>query len=602
MSFQVRQDALIDLVSGTRSGQIQLPDFQRGYVWDDERVRQLLVTVAVDHPMGVILLMETGNAAVHFQAKPIEGTAETATAEPESLVLDGQQRLTSLTQALSRTGTVQTRDDGERRYFLDIKQAIDHPDQLDDAIKSLPASGVLRTNFDRDILLDVSSREKQLEAGLLPLSLLFGDGGSGTQWIFTWASRGERELMQVTKFHTTVWEGMRNYQLPSIELGRKTTMEAITTVFEKVNQGGVKLTVFELLTAKFAGDVSYFEREGHAFRLRDDWKVIRKRLEAHQVLDRFANDDFLQAVSLAASSVSEKPTTARKDDVLKLSLDDYLVWAPKVADALIWAAKFLDGEHIHTSNDVPYLKQVVPLAVVRVRLGSDADAYGVHARIRTWFWSGILGELYGSAIETRFARDVDQVPPWARRILHAAVPKTVEDAYFNQSRLLTLRTRNSAAYKGIYALLMSRGARDWIYNQSFDKAHYLEMKVDIHHIFPKAWCAKKAIDWHLQESILNKTPLARRTNIKLSGNAPSVYRGTIRKDSRAPDEHIDSVITGHLIDTDALWADDFSGMIRRRSEAMCQLIEEAMGKTVNRDWGQENQANPEVTDESATTN
>ena len=149
---------------------------------------------------------------------------------------------------------------------------------------------------------------------------------------------------------------------------------------------------------------------------------------------------------------------------------------------------------------------------------------------------------------------------------------------------------------------MSRGARDWIYIQSFDKAHYLEMKVDIHHIFPKAWCAKKAIDWHLQESILNKTPLARRTNIKLSGNAPSVYRGTIRKDSRAPGEHIDSVITGHLIDTDALWADDFSGMIRRRSEAMCQLIEEAMGKTVNRDWGQENQANPEVTDESATTN
>lgn len=136
----------------------------------------------------------------------------------------------------------------------------------------------------------------------------------------------------------------------------------------------------------------------------------------------------------------------RKEDVLKLRLESYLEWSPQIVDGLIWAAKFLDGEHIHTASDLPYPKQIVPLAVLRVTLGQASDAYGVKARIRQWFWSGIFGELYGSAIETRFARDVEQVPAWALNEDDALLPRTVEESYFNESRLHSLRTRNSAAW------------------------------------------------------------------------------------------------------------------------------------------------------------
>ena len=225
----------------------------------------------------------------------------------------------------------------------------------------------------------------------------------------------------------------------------------------------------------------------------------------------------------------------------------------------------------------------MPLAAIRVVLGADTDAYGIRKRLRQWFWSGILGELYGSAIETRFARDVEQVPNWARGVEGAVTPRTVEDAYFNESRLHTLRTRNSAAYKGIYALMMTHDVRDWIYNQPFDKADYLQLSVDIHHIFPKAWCGKHNVPWERRESIVNKTPLAKKTNIKLSGNAPSVYRKVITRDSRADASTIDSIVGGHLIDTKLLWTDDFDAFFTARSEALCVLIEEALGKPVTRD-------------------
>ncbi|MCT1430930.1 DUF262 domain-containing protein [Brachybacterium muris] len=582
MGFQTPKYDLIDLIRDARAGKIQLPDFQRGYVWDDERVRQLLVTVAVGHPMGVLLVLQTGSRSVHFESKPIETMTPPEGTLPDLLVLDGQQRLTSLSQALSGEGVVATKDDGDRRYFIKVADALAHPDRLDEAIVSLPASGVVRTNFDRDIVLDVSGREEQVAEGYLPITEIFSGGGAA-QWALEWAQKNEVDLGVISQFLTLLNEPMRGYEIPAILLDKETTVEAVTTVFEKVNQGGVKLTVFELLTAKFAGDRSYFEQEGKAFRLRRDWERIREVLDDHPVLEGFDNDDFLQAVTLASSLHGPTATTARKEDVLKLRLESYLQWSPKIVEGLIWAAKFLDGQHVHTASDLPYPKQIVPLAVLRVALGETSDAYGVHARIRQWFWSGIFGELYGSAIETRFARDVEQVPAWAQAKDDAVVPRTVEESYFNESRLHSLRTRNSAAYKGLYALLMAHDCKDWVFNQSFDRAHYLELRVDIHHIFPKAWCNKNDIPWEQRESIVNKTPLARTTNIKLSGNAPSVYRKTIERESQAPAALIDEVVADHQIDPKLLWADDFQGFFTARREALCALVEQATGKSVTRD-------------------
>src|SRR5690606_15930460 len=123
-----------------------------------------------------------------------------------------------------------------------------------------------------------------------------------------------------------------------------------------------------------------------------------------------------------------------------------------------WAAGFYTRQHIHTSAFLPYRTQTVPLAVLRVLLGEQIDAHAVLARIRQWYWCGVLGELYGSTTETRFARDVEQVPAWALAAKSGAdvpAPLTFQDSHFVESRLLSMRTRNSAAYKGLYALLMT---------------------------------------------------------------------------------------------------------------------------------------------------
>ena len=588
MGFQTPMYSLQEYLGRTTTGEIQLPDFQRGYKWDEERVRQILITVLRGPPMGVVMLLETGNDQVRFKPRPVEGSNISEGVEPRFLLLDGQQRLTSLTQALTGGGVVHTKDVRgkllDRRYFVNIEKAVNYPDDIEDAVIAVPADGVIRENFNRDIKLDLSSTEKQYEHGYLPLSLIYTDGWF--DWIFNCPNSDVAK-----QFHKKFIKPALSYQIPAIELDKETEKAAVATVFEKVNIGGLPLNVFELLTAVFAGDTEYYAETGKDFRLNDDWQETKKLWSSYPVLNRVENTDFLQAVTMLASrkrqqnnpdSARKIAVTAKREDVLKLTLQDYLEWRDELREAFIWASAFLADLHIFTARDIPYPKQLVPLAAIRVVLGSDADLYNVRARLVRWYWSGVFGELYGGAIETRFVRDLEAVPIWCRSE-DAPTPRTVSDANFVESRLHSLRTRNSAAYKGVMATLMGNKARDWMEAKEFGAYQYKEMNVDIHHIFPDAWCKKNDIDPERRESIVNKTMLSAKTNRVIGGSAPSSYLQKVESRANISSEALDQILGQHLVDPGALRSDDFDEFFEARRQALCELIETALGKSVPRD-------------------
>lgn len=591
MGFDTPQPELKKYLEWTTSGNIQLPDFQREYKWDDERIRSLLVTVLKGHPMGAVMLLETGNENVRFKPRPLEGANAEPQDKPKWLLLDGQQRLTSLTQALNGDGVVFTKDDRgkllERRYFVDIPMALEGEDRLDEAVVSLPVEGIIRTNFGRDIVLDVSTREKQLEQRYFPANYIFSQ--EATPWLI---EMGDNELF--SRFHAEVIVPVQSYAIPAIELDDETSKSAVTTVFEKVNTGGLTLTVFELLTATFAGDADYHEAHGDDFRLNEDWEETESLFAAHDVLHGVRATEFLKASLLLATrkknlawtgadSTKAPGVTSKNEDILKLTLDEYLEWRDSLREAFVWAATFLADRHIYLNRDLPYSNQLVPLAALKVILGSDTNPHSNSERLIRWFWSGILGERYGSSADTVFARDVMQVPGWVLGEEDAALPWTVTEANFVESRLHSLRTRNAAAYKGIYALMLGRNPLDWIEDKGFDRVQYADLAVDIHHIFPQKWCNDNAIDDEHRESIINKTALAASSNRSIGGEAPSKYIERIKNRAGIDDEKVDRILEGHLVSPAALRSDDFDAFFLARREALCALIEEALGKPVLRD-------------------
>src|SRR5271163_3703232 len=99
-TFKTHEPSLPELLDDIHKGQIQLPDFQRGWVWDDDHIRALIASVSMSYPIGAVMLLETGGAGIRFKPRLFEGVELTGHVEPAKLALDGQQRLTSLYMAL----------------------------------------------------------------------------------------------------------------------------------------------------------------------------------------------------------------------------------------------------------------------------------------------------------------------------------------------------------------------------------------------------------------------------------------------------------------------------------------------------------------------
>ncbi|MGA3038956.1 MAG: DUF262 domain-containing protein, partial [Vulcanimicrobiaceae bacterium] len=146
-TFDSTKTSLSELLNQIIVGKIQLPDFQRGWVWDDEHIRSLLVSVARSFPIGSIMLLETGGV-VHFQNRAVEGVSLPTDTVPEKLILDGQQRLTALTQVLKLPGPVKTQDQKHRDimcfYYIDIEKALSDK-TLEDAIIAVDETLTVKT-------------------------------------------------------------------------------------------------------------------------------------------------------------------------------------------------------------------------------------------------------------------------------------------------------------------------------------------------------------------------------------------------------------------------------------------------------------------------
>ncbi|QLE52747.1 DUF262 domain-containing protein (plasmid) [Nostoc sp. C057] len=595
-TFDSTKISLKDLLDKIVSGEIQLPDFQRGWVWDDEHIRSLLVSIARSFPVGAIMLLEAGGDA-KFKARPVEGVDPTqATLDKlKKLILDGQQRLTSLTQVLIFKQPVQTRDSKkklvQRYYYIDIETALLGPENYESAIISIDANRIQKENFGRDVKLDLSTPEKEYEHFYFPCNQILNSD--------TWEQGLNKsypdKFGRYMEFRFQVLNEFRSYDLPIIELNRNNKKEAVCLVFEKVNKGGVDLSVFDLLTATYAADnVS----------LRDEWfgnsqegiEGIQAHLRKQRLLREVQSTEFLQGLTLLytlekrqqdskAGKTGKQITgvTAKREAVLSLPLDTFQKWKLPLTQGYWKSAKFLRQQSFFSTSDLPYRTQLIPLAAVMALLGDRWLEPKIHEKITRWFWCGILGELYGGAVESRMALDIQELIDWIED--GKEEPATVRDANFQPARLGTLRSRTSAAYKGINTLIQREGSQDFFWKSTIrdlDETDWEGRRLDIHHIFPKSWCDKQGIPASRYNSILNKTPISFIANRMIGGKAPSQYLVQLQKhDSvQLDDAGMNAILATHQIDAITLRQDDFEGFMASRQRMILAKIEAAMGKPV----------------------
>ena len=471
-----------------------------------------------------------------------------------------------------------------RWYYIDMKAAVQPESDREDAVRSVPEDRLVKA-FGGAIILDVTTREREYAADLFPANRVFGSAEWRRAYNKFWEHHPDKVGL-FDDFEDEVIKRFEQYQLPVIELKKETPKEAVCLVFERVNTGGVALTVFELLTASFAAD---------NFQLRDDWNAREKRLKTqHPVLRNLQSDDFLQAISLLVTQSRRRAAldggtttdkapgiSCKRKDILKLEVTNWQAWADRVEHGFVRAARFLHGQKIFKARDLPYRTQLVPLAAIFTDLDNTSENEGARRKIARWFWCGVLGELYGGAIESRFARDLPEVVALVRGA--AAEPVTIAESSFQAGRLLTLRTRNSSAYKGLYALLMRDGGRDFRTGDPIEAQTFFDDQIDIHHIFPERWCKENDKDPATYNSVINKTAISARTNRQIGGRAPTEYLPAVERAADIEPGRMYEILASHCIAPEHLRTDDFWSFYAARAEVLLQRIEMATGKKITRE-------------------
>lgn len=537
------------MLSEIHERQLALPDFQRDFVWDARATEELIESICRSFPAGSLLVMPWREDT--FSPRAIQGAPDLDGAKPHQLILDGQQRLSSLYQACYGAG--------EYRYYIDFHPLLDG-DDIEEAVfyKHRNRNGAFKTI------------EQQADRLALPLGELFGGHGFHA-WMDEVSERRPEEDEQRVELRSKLraaYESfvkpIEEYQFPVVELSASTSLEAVCSIFETLNRTGIRLSVFDLLAARFyARDLD----------LRRKWDQMTAETP---VIEEFEIDRYyvLQSIALRAKG------SVKRGDVLALTVQDIEDHWDGVINGYRAGLEMVREEcGVRSGKWLPYGYLMVPIAAIwGDAIETSGPASGANReRLKQWFWCSGFSAAYDRAANTQASRDYAELRRW---IDGGEAPGTVANFQFDRSRLREITPKQQAVYKALMALVISSGARDFHHGSALTTASIAAERVDDHHIFPRAYLNPNGEpirhDWSLVDSILNRTMIDASTNQSIGKRPPDEYMTQIRTALESVGADLfDQVLASHLLPTgpdSPLLDSDFGRFLDWREERIVERI------------------------------
>jgi hypothetical protein len=560
--FYPTAERLSFLLASIHHREIALPDFQRDFVWEPRATEELIESICQNFPAGSLLRIKN-TEGFFFQPRAIAGAPPLDGHAPSYLILDGQQRLTSLYQALYGVG--------DHRYYVHTQVLIDDGD-LEDAVFYLR-----RTVGEKRF----GPIEKQAAALCLPLPVLIAEDEGTHDWqqgFDEWMDAvldcrpetgdDRSQLKQQLRAVRKRWlKNIEDYEFPMVTLADQTAAEAVCTIFETLNRTGIKLSVFDLLAARFwPEDV----------RLRDLWDQARAD---HPIIEDFGIDPYYVLQAVAILTAPGAPS-CKRSAVLKMTADRLRRgWEPTI-QGLAGALHILREDcGVVLPQWLPYNTIVVPaaatLATTVETTGPEVGA--IREKFRRWFWCSVFGQAYESSPNSQSATDFTQLTGW---FTGGEPPVTVQEFTFDVSSLRHTTTRQRAVYRGVIALILRNGSRDFHTCAPMTASMIQEKRIDDHHVFPQKYLkeAPEDVTGTLRDCVLNKTLIDRETNIRIGKRAPSDYLNEVA--GLIGDDALRGLLKSHLVPPEPdspLMRDSFEGFLDARERLIGGKIEEVTG-------------------------
>lgn len=626
MSTTLSQDiALTEIIDEIYSGEYQLPEFQRDYVWKASDVKSLFESVLLGHPIGSLLILKMNQDTPMFAWTNFDNIypdpnrtlnyAVNDRIPPKFLVLDGQQRLTSLSK-LSDTND-------RKLWFLDLKKIKESWVEGGMPIIKLEINKWIETNLDiasalcqeknniSDPLDRLRSQDKLMPLSIIKDTSIFSNeiisirdtissqnfriedkisnienSGVTNSSELSILKEDYKENLEWIKFLGTpisqLFDNYYNYKMPCVVVSEKMGISGVCKVFTKINTSGISLGAFDLLVAvMYPQNIFIKQKFDDAM---DQYPLLK-------ILDEKSKRYLLQTIALFENI---SPKTALLPEVLK---PHHIIntW-DKACKTLEKACETLDkycGSALSSGNDknLVYSPLVASLAVILDRYpieGSDISSTISLLRqkkIQAWYFGSGISNRYSDGTDAKQNQDIKEMSEWfSSPDFDTNMPKWLNPIFAN------LNTgKSSAVGTSIISLLNVKRPKD--FHSSVEVGPCSNNSSDLHHIFPKGALKRKIMnERNIQDpkyiekilkneyqidSVLNLTWILSDTNrYIIKDSLPSIYLKEIINQHSNEEEGKQNLINkmkDHFINEEALnylLADDYINFIKEREKTI----------------------------------
>ena len=509
------------LMGDIEKGQVKVPQFQRDFVWDLKRSARLLDSIIKGYPIGTFILWKTKER--FRMVRNIGGFVLPAPDEGDftELVLDGQQRLTSLFAAMK--GEKVTKDDG-------------HVDDFSQIYVDLQATG-----DDPLIVIDIAGKDPKSIITLR--DLLYGG-------LMQLAAYPQQYHGKLDEYRNRI--ASYNFSLISV---KDAPLDVATEIFTRINTGGKELTLFEIMIAKTYDEKLKFDLAEKFDELIDNLEIID--------YETISDANVLQTIAI----ILEKECTRSK--ILSLKKQDFINTWEKAKDAIERACEYFNGYYrIPVSGLLPYSPLVVPFAYFFFK-HPDRPTGDKQKYLEDFFWRCALSGRYSSGVEGKLAQDIKRMD----LILKDELPKyewgidtspefIMQNGWFSTGR---------SYIKAILCIYAYHEPKSFVDNAKINiNNDWLKQanSKNYHHFFPKDFLKKKGEDEFKINHILNITIVDDFLNKRqIKTKAPSQYMAEFQMKN----PKLIATMKTHLINDLAkygVWGDDYEKFFNERAQAV----------------------------------
>ncbi len=468
------------ILDAVLSGEIRIPAFQRGYVWEMDRVAYLLDSIYKGYPFGSLLFWQTKQQLAVERELGTFALPAPKVDYPISYVLDGQQRLTSIFTVFQTELKPASNPEWSDIYF-DMASTGNAQDSF---FVAIPGSDYDHARF-------------------FPMNVLF----DSVKYRAATANLKPEQIQLVDKLQ----EKLKEISIP-VQVLKTEDRSIVAIVFERINRLGVALDTLQLLSA---------------WTWSEDFDLLEKFKELKDELSDFGfegvGDDADLVLSCVAGILAGEPGAEK---LLELNGAEVREKFSTVENGIRGAIDFLRRQFNVTSLKLlPYPAMLVPLAVFfAVSDGTEVVVDGPkYQQLKQWFWRTCFSGRYGSQTRRTTIDDIQQMLELknSRPSTLGSTPYVIPVGYFAHNSFRV----GTAITKTFVLLLANNSPRSLLSGQAIDLDKVLQRynRSEFHHIYPRAFLREGGYPDAAINALANFCFLNAAENKNIGRKRPSVY-------------------------------------------------------------------------------